>query len=197
MEIYKKLAAARAFIKSMPIKKAGENTFSHYNYFTPEQISSLVFEAESQNGLIHTFTLIRDENGLHGHLNVIDIESNEHIEFIQATAIPEIKATNVAQQIVGAVTYTLRYMLMTAFDIADNSLDFDAKDNREPEKKVEPTAKPPKIRPINDDEFARFASKLRECKNNTAAADLLTKTRRMLTFNDAQENIITQITDNI
>ena len=81
---------------------------------------------------------------------------------------------------------------MTAYDIAENALDFDS---REPEKEEKQIKQEP--RPINDDEFARFASKLRECENNTAAATLLTKTRRMLTFDNAQENIIKQITDNI
>lgn len=44
-----------------------------------------------------------------------------------ATAIPSITATNAAQQLGGCVTYTERYLKMTAFGISDNTLDLDSK----------------------------------------------------------------------
>jgi len=203
MEIYKKLAQARAIIKALPIKKAGLNKFSNYDYFTPEQINGLVHEAEKQTGLIHMFSLKRDQDGLHGHLAIIDIETTEVINFMQATDIPEIKATNVAQQIGGAVTYTLRYMLMTAFDIADNSLDFDSKDNREPEKKVTPTATGKEIpqtakMKISNTAFQQLIDKLKANPNPVERGNLLAKTRKYyLPMTDEQENTISQITDNL
>jgi len=209
MEIYKKLQQAREIIKGLPLKKAGQNKFSNYDYFTPEQINGLVHEAEKQTGLIHLFSMERTGDGLHGHLKIMDTESEEAVMFIQATDIPEIKATNVAQQIGGAVTYTLRYMLMTAFDIADNSLDFDAKDNREPERKVTPTANgtiPEKSKfpisekskfPISEKAFGQLCDKLRANPEPIDRGNLLAKTRAYyLPFNDEQEEIISQITDN-
>jgi hypothetical protein len=48
-----------------------------------------------------------------------------------ASDIPSIKATNISQQLGGAMTYTKRYMLMNAFDIVDNNLDFDNTKNTE------------------------------------------------------------------
>ena len=201
MEIYKKLQQAREIIKGLPLKKAGQNKFSNYDYFTPEQINGLVHEAEKQTGLIHLFSMERTGDGLHGHLKIMDTESEEAVMFIQATDIPEIKATNVAQQIGGAVTYTLRYMLMTAFDIADNSLDFDAKDNREPERKVTPTANgaiPEKSKfPISKKAFGQLCDKLKANPNPTDRGNLLAKTRRYYPpFTSEQEEIIQQITDN-
>ena len=182
MEIYKKLQQAREIIKGLPLKKAGQNKFSNYDYFTPEQINGLVHEAEKQTGLIHLFSMERTGDGLHGHLKIMDTESEEAVMFIQATDIPEIKATNVAQQIGGAVTYTLRYMLMTAFDIADNSLDFDAKDNREPERKVTPTANgtiPEKSKfPISEKAFGQLCDRLKANPSPTDRGNLLAKTRR-------------------
>lgn len=44
--------------------------------------------------------------------------------------MPEIKATNAAQQMGGCMTYTRRYMLMSLFGIVENALDFDSQDNR-------------------------------------------------------------------
>jgi len=202
MEIYKKLQQAREIIKGLPLKKAGQNKFSNYDYFTPEQINGLVHEAEKQTGLIHLFSMERTGDGLHGHLKIMDTESEEAVMFIQATDIPEIKATNVAQQIGGAVTYTLRYMLMTAFDIADNSLDFDAKDNREPEKKVQPNANgqavPEKAKmKISNTAFSQLCDRLKANPDPVERGNLLAKTRRYyLPFTEEQENTISQITDN-
>jgi len=129
-ELIKKIQAARDFIKKSNLKKAGKNDFSKYSYYTPEQINKLVYDAEKEAGLFHKFDLLRDENGLHGYLVIYDIETAETFQFTQATAIPDIKATVSTQQLGGAVTYTNRYLLMTAYDIVDNNLDFDAHDNR-------------------------------------------------------------------
>jgi len=131
MEIYKKLKEAREIIKGSTLKKSGRNTYSKYDYFTPEQVNKLVFDAESKTGLFHKFDLVRGEFGLHGILTIIHLETEENCTFTQASDVPSITATNISQQIGGAVTFTNRYLLMTAFDIVDNNLDFDSKDNRE------------------------------------------------------------------
>lgn len=203
MKIHEKLSQARDIIKSSPVKKAGRNEFSKYDYFTPEQVSAMVHEAEKQTGLIHLFSMKRNEHGIHGELTIVDIESQEAVNFVQATEIPEIKATNAAQQVGGAVTYTQRYMLMTAFDIADNSLDFDGKDNRQAEERVKPTANVTAIpdhakMKISDKAFSQLCDKLKANPNQVDRGNLLSKTRRyFLPFTDQQENIIKEITDNL
>lgn len=202
MEIYKRLQQARDLIRATKIKKAGTNKFSGYDYFTPEQVASLVHEAEKETGLIHIFSLERDQIGTFGRLTILNIEiPDEMVCFTQATEIPEIKATNAAQQIGGAVTYTLRYMLMTAFNIADNSLDFDSQDNRE-EKPPPPPARhigdtPAEKKPISDNAFSQLCDKLRANPEPKDRGNLLAKVRRYyLPFSQEQENIISQITDN-
>lgn len=129
MEIYKKLAKAKADIKNTKMIKRGENTFSRYKYFTPDQISKLVDDVCDDNGLITMFDLKRNELGETGFLTVVDIESGEKVVYELATAIPIIKATNIAQQLGGCVTYTERYLKTSAFGIVDNSLDFDTTQN--------------------------------------------------------------------
>lgn len=122
----KKLFEARKIIKQNKLTPSGRNDFSKYDYFTPSQIESLVFDACEKTGLLPVFSLIRNELGYEGRLKIIDIKKEgSFIEFIQATDIPVITATNITQQIGGAVTYTERYMLMIAFGIKDNNLDFD------------------------------------------------------------------------
>ena len=179
----KKLQQARAFIKAMPIKKAGKNTFSGYEYFTPEQINKMVWEAEQKAGLIHFFDLVRDVNGIHGRLIIADVETGDKVELVQATDIPLIKATNTAQQIGGAVTYTLRYMLMTAFDISDNSLDFDA--HREQKSKP----------PMPKERFDKMLAYLNTRPQD--AAEQLSKVRDQFTLNDAQESLLREWEDNL
>lgn len=126
-----KLSNAKAAIKNSGAKKQGKNDFSKYNYFTPEQVEQLVFDACLKEKLLTKFDLVRIDGEPTGQLNIYDLKTGDKITFEMATAIPEIKATNVAQQIGGCLTYTERYLKMTAFGIVENSLDFDTTENTE------------------------------------------------------------------
>ena len=128
-ELLNKLAAAKAEIKATKLKKEGKNTFSNYEYFTPSQIEFLVATACGNNNLLTTFDLCRNELGVYGKLNLYDLETGEMLSTEMASAIPEIKATNVAQQLGGCSTYTERYMKQSMFGITDNQLDFDTTEN--------------------------------------------------------------------
>lgn len=128
-ELIQKIAKAKAEIKNSPLKKEGRNDFSKYDYFTPSQIEHLVSTACQNNGLLPLFDLIRNELGVYGQLSIYDTETGEKLTMQMATAIPEIKATNIAQQLGGCVTYTERYLKMSAFGITDNKLDFDTTEN--------------------------------------------------------------------
>jgi len=124
--IYQKLHEARKYIRTCGTKRDGHNDYSNYDYFTPVQISQLVFQACEDQGLISVFNLVRNELGYDGRLEIFNIvDPKETISFQMATAIPNITATNATQQLGGAMTYTERYLLMTAFDIKDNNLDPD------------------------------------------------------------------------
>ena len=135
-ELLNKLAAAKAEIKATKLKKEGKNTFSNYEYFTPQQIEFLVATACHNNKLLTSFDLIRNDLGVYGRLTIYDLESGEKLTTEMASAIPEIKATNIAQQLGGCVTYTERYLKMSLFGITDNQLDFDTTENTK--KQAEP-----------------------------------------------------------
>ena len=141
MKIIEKLANAKREIKDTKLKKQGKNKFSDYEYFTPSQIELLVQQSCFNNRLVTKFDLLRDSLGVLGTLTIYDLDSEESLIFTMASAIPEIKATNAAQQLGGAMTYTERYLKISAFGITDNNLDFDAHDNakKEEPKKTEPT----------------------------------------------------------
>lgn len=128
-ELLRKMAAAKIEIKDTKVKKEGTNTFSKTDYFTPSQIEFLVATACFTNGLMTKFDLVRNELGVYGILTIYDVDSGASLEYTMATAIPEIKATNIAQRLGGCVTYTERYLKMSAFGITDNKLDFDTTEN--------------------------------------------------------------------
>ena len=136
MNIYQKLNDARKAIRESEVKKDGVNQFSKYSYFTPEQVENLVSDACEKTGTICVTSLDKDEFGYFQELAFMDIENPEdRIVFILRTDRPEIKATNLTQQMGGMDTYSERYIKMKVFQIKDNSMDFDSQDNRV-EKKV-------------------------------------------------------------
>ena len=149
-ELLNELAAAKAEIKATKLKKEGKNTFSNYEYFTPSQIEFLVATACHNNKLLTSFDLIRNDLGVYGRLTIYDLESGEKLTTEMASAIPEIKATNIAQQLGGCVTYTERYLKMSLFGITDNQLDFDTTENTKKQAEPKPSAKAPEQPKIID-----------------------------------------------
>ena len=149
-ELLNKLAAAKAEIKATKLKKEGKNTFSNYEYFTPSQIEFLVATACHNNKLLTSFDLIRNDLGVYGRLTIYDLESGEKLTTEMASAIPEIKATNIAQQLGGCVTYTERYLKMSLFGITDNQLDFDTTENTKKQNEPKPATKAPEQAKVID-----------------------------------------------
>lgn len=172
--VYQKLFEAKQKIASMDTKKQGKNKFSNYDYFTPEQVASIVQKACNELKLLTLFHLKRNELWEYWVLVIIDTESGEKLELVASTAIPEIKATNVAQQIGGCMTYTERYLKMTAFGIADNSLDFDTTENTEKrvkeEKKLDSNTSKPRF---NEPEFKNLEKKKDEFESGEKALETI------------------------
>lgn len=133
--VLSKLATARTFIKSHPLKKDGRNEFSKYDYFTPEIVSKLVNDACVEANIICVFSLKQDALSYYGEITTTDLETGESVVTEMRTEKPVITATNATQQMGGMNTYTKRYAFMSLFDIEDNTIDFDSQDNTKPEKK--------------------------------------------------------------
>ena len=159
------LAKAKQKIATIKLSKEGTNDYSHYNYFTPDQVNKIVQSVCEEFKLVTKFDLKRNEYGVYGTLTVFDIESGESIVFEGATAIPEITATNVAQQIGGCMTYTERYLKMSAFGITDNSLDFDTTENTKKTVAAEPKTAVPTFTPSDLPWFNK--EELQTLKGNT------------------------------
>ncbi len=149
MKLYQKIHNCRAGIKASNLKKQGTNTYSNYDYYTPEQVNKLVYDVCLSEKLFTKFDLVRGNNGLHGKLTVIDLETGEQDVFTAATEMPVITATNASQQMGGCMTFSERYLKQSVFEIVDNNLDFDSQDNR-PQK---PAKKPQGKKTYGDKEW--------------------------------------------
>lgn len=161
VSLFTKLAQARKFIQALPVKKKGHNTYSGYDYFTPEQIAFMVDAACETVGLITQFEMVRDEYGIVGVLHLIDLKTGEEKNFKMATDIPAIKATNVAQQLGGAMTYTERYLKMTTFGITENGLDYDTTSNTKATvSEDKPKATPSKLKVMDKKTLEYFKDNL-------------------------------------
>lgn len=165
LKVLNKIAEAKEIIRQTSVQKKGRNTYSKYDYYTPDQIVNLVQDACQTTDLITLFRTERTELGINAYMKIVDLKSGEFIEYCQVTAIPEIKATNIAQQLGGMNTYSNRYLLMFIFDIVDNNLDFDTTENTKkvatpvkPVSKPKPKAEPETAKkPILDKKHAKWS----------------------------------------
>ncbi len=176
LKVLSKLALARTYIKSHPIKKDAKNEFSKYDYFSPELVTDLVYKACLEADAICVFSLKQDALSYYGELIFTDLESGESITTELRTDRPDIKATNITQQFGGMNTYAKRYALMSLFDIEDNSIDFDSQDNTKQEKKPAQT----NGTPVNDLPWLNKGSKeyegaIAKLQNGTTTIDKIQK----------------------
>jgi hypothetical protein len=166
MKLIEKISAAKKEIKESKLKKEGTNKFSNYDYFTPSQIEFLVQQVCQSQKMLTKFDLVRDSLGVFGVLTIFDCETEDKLEYTMASAIPEIKATNISQQLGGCMTYTERYLKTSAFGITDNNLDFDSH-KPEPQKKINVNEAVNSMVGNQSDiyEFSEWASEIGKVKN--------------------------------
>lgn len=131
MNIYEKLNKARSLVRETPHKKKGTNTYSKYDYFTPEQVELIVAEVCEGTKMLPLCSLKRDEHGLYQEMVLVNLEDVKDTLVVRlATVHGSLKATNETQQMGGTDTYSERYIKMKVFQIKDNNLDPDSQDNR-------------------------------------------------------------------
>ena len=137
MNIYEKLDKARKSIRNTPLKKTKSG--GNFNYFTPEEVESLVAEACCELKLLPLCNLERDEYGLKQTMQLIDLEDVAgSLYFTLATAKGELRNTNETQNMGSTDTYSERYIKMKVFQIKDNNLDPDGQQSHDKEKSVTP-----------------------------------------------------------
>lgn len=172
-----KLKQVRGEIKSSNLKKSGRNSYSGFDYYTPEQIDFLVDNACRKFNSIVLCNLKADEFGLFQTLDFIDLDSYEKLSFEMRTKHGSIKATNETQQMGGTDTYSERYIKMKVFQIKDNKLDFDSYDNQ------------PKNVAKKSVKLSDIIDTIKKAKSLNAVEEIEKKVSKMK-LNDAQKKII-------
>lgn len=126
MNVYQKLAKVRDQLQDMDLKKSGKNDYSNFTYYELGDFLPPINKFCESEGLLTVFNL--EENK--AILSIINVEEpSEVIHFHSPTAKVEIGAksdgTGGAQPIQnlgGKITYLRRYLLMTAFEIAESDI---------------------------------------------------------------------------
>jgi len=111
------------------IEKEGKNSFQNYDYFRPDDIAKAINPLMEKHGIIIMFNMpfSAEKQMYEGSLIVEDIKTAEKVEYKFDIPLTEVKGSSKAQGAGATQTYCKRYMIMNAFNIADNSDDLDGK----------------------------------------------------------------------
>ena len=133
--IYQKIQQIRFELSKKNIKKSGNNKFLNYEYFELGDFLNPLNELMNTNGVMTQFVLQDNRAVLH----VINSEKPEDkVTFYTPTALAEVKGGNAIQQLGSQITYLRRYLIMTAFEIAES----DTVDNQKPSENKNVSVKP-------------------------------------------------------
>ena len=128
--VYQKIQAIRAELTKLNLKKSGENKFAKYKYYELGDFLPELNKLMDKHGIMSRFTLTEDR----GVLTIFNVDKpEEQVVFHTHTVVPAVKGANEIQNIGSQITYTRRYLLMIAFEIAES----DAVDAQKPTDKVE------------------------------------------------------------
>jgi hypothetical protein len=131
MNIYEKIVEIS---NELRITKDGNNEFKGFKYFRPDDIAQAITPLEKKYKIILLFSLIfeKAKEMYEGSLIIANMDEGEKstvpTEVILKFDIPltSVAAASPAQNAGATLTYCKRYMIMSAFNIADNAADPDA-----------------------------------------------------------------------
>ena len=137
--IYAKMASVKS--KLIGLKKGGKNDYSGYSYFELGDILPVLTPALEENRLYMKTQFSATEQV--AKLIVVDIDNPEStIDFEIRFAECALKGAHEIQNLGAAQTYTRRYLIMTAFDIAEADM-VDAGAEKDEKKEAQKKAKKP------------------------------------------------------
>lgn len=117
MNIYEKLTHARCDLRSMELKKSGENAFAKYKYYELVDIIPPILEVCEKHKLC-THTTFSDGRAV---LTVVNAEApEEKLAFESPMFESEMKGATRIQALGAVETYQRRYLYITAFDIVED-----------------------------------------------------------------------------
>ena len=136
MNVYGKLAEARAKFKTAKVQKSGENRFQGYKYFELADILNAVTDINREVGLATVETVTADC----ATLEVVNVDDPaDRAAFSVPMSTAQLKGCHPVQNLGAAITYVRRYLYQNAYSVAEpDQLDSGKQDIDESQKKVSP-----------------------------------------------------------
>ena len=122
MNVYQKLAIARAELGNRPLKKSGVNKYAGYSYFELNDFIGEINKIFKELNLISVFNIKVNELGVEtACLDIVNADNpTETITFEAGTAEAGMKGATPIQMLGAKHTYMRRYLWLEAMEIAEN-----------------------------------------------------------------------------
>lgn len=139
MNVYQKLAIARAELGNRPLKKSGFNKFSGFSYFELSDFISEITKIFKDLNLVSVFKIKPNDLGIEtAYMDIVNADNpNDIVSFEASTAEAAVKGASTIQILGAKHTYMRRYLWLEAMEIAEN----DAQNVQEESKEEQPTQK--------------------------------------------------------
>jgi hypothetical protein len=116
MNVFGKLAEARAKFKTAKVQKSGENRFQGYKYFELADILNAVTDINREVGLATVETVTADC----ATLEIVNVDDPaDRAAFSVPMAKAELKGCHPVQNLGAAITYVRRYLYQNAYSVAE------------------------------------------------------------------------------
>jgi hypothetical protein len=116
MEVYRKLAVARAKLRAQVLKKSGKNKFANYDYFELGDFLHPTLQIFDDLGLIGIVSFTKDE----ASLSIVDVENGGEIVITSPFGSAALKGCHEVQNIGAVETYQRRYLWVAAMEIVEH-----------------------------------------------------------------------------
>lgn len=116
MNVFGKLAEARAKFKTAKVQKSGENKFQGYRYFELADILNAVTDINREVGLATVETVTADC----ATLTVVNVDDPaDRADFSVPMSTAQLKGCHPVQNLGAAITYVRRYLYQNAYSVAE------------------------------------------------------------------------------
>jgi hypothetical protein len=116
LEVYVKLAVARAKLRAKPLKKSGLNKFAGYQYFELGDFLHPTLEIFDELGLIGIVSFTKDQ----AELTIVDTDNGGEIVITSPFGSAALKGCHEVQNIGAVETYQRRYLWVAAMEIVEH-----------------------------------------------------------------------------
>jgi hypothetical protein len=181
MEVYRKLAVARAKLRSQVLKKSGLNKFAGYQYFELGDFLHPTLEIFDSIGLIGIVSFTKDE----ASLCIVDVDGGGEIVITSPFGSAALKGCHEVQNIGAVETYQRRYLWVAAMEIVEH----DALDATTGRKGDGPIITPRGDVIVNDKRMSVVIDVSEAIKERMTADDLIGAYEEYIGITDGEEKI--------